>query len=96
MYTFSRAIVCLSGVQLFILCSRSNRGLLFKEMRQHLHDLCKGSTPDKHEVVEVELVELMTDIAGRVRDKSQLTQHLHMVNSLRQSLYLRIHPTSEL
>ena len=69
---------------------------MFAEVKQHLYNVCKGSTPDKHEVVEVELVELMTDIAGRVRDKSQLTQHLHMVNSLRQSLYLRIHPTSEL
>ena len=64
-------------------------------MRHHLYDLCKGSTLDKHEVVEVELVDLMTDIAGRVREESQLSQHLHTVNSLRQSLYLRIHPTSE-
>ena len=68
---------------------------MFGEMRQHLYDLCKGSTPDKHKVVEVELVELMTDIAGRVRDESRLGQHLHTENSLRQSLYLRIHPTSE-
>ena len=65
-------------------------------MRQHLYDLCKGSTPDKHKVIEVELVELMTEIAGRVREESSLSQHLHMVNSLRQSLYLRIHPTSVL
>ena len=68
---------------------------MFREMRQHLYDLCKVGTPVKDRVVEVELVDIMTDIAGRVREESRLVQHLHTVNSLRQSLYLRIHPTNE-
>ena len=68
---------------------------MFEKMREHLYDLCKGSTPAKHRVVEVELVNLITDIAGRVRDESHLTQHLQTDNSLTQSLYLKIHPTEE-
>ena len=63
-------------------------------MRQHLYELCQGHSPANPQAVELELVDLMTDIAGRLRDESYLSQHLHTINTLKQCVYLRIHLAS--
>ena len=42
--------------------------------------------------MSVEIEDLMTDIAGRLRDETYLCQHLHRIHSLTDKLYLNIYP----
>lgn len=42
------------------------------------------------QVIDVDIEELITDIAGRVRDLTQGTQHVHRISSLTQPLYMRL------
>ena len=44
------------------------------------------------EVAEVEIEDLMTDVAGRLRDVTCLSQHLHRISSLKKRLFLRVYP----
>lgn len=45
------------------------------------------------EVVDIEIETLMTDVSGRVRDTSGMTQQPHMIDTLRRPLYWRIYPS---
>lgn len=55
---------------------------------QHNHQADDGDKP-----VKAELLSLMTDIAGRVREESDLRQHLETVSSLRHTAYVNVYET---
>ena len=63
---------------------------MFLEMRSHLHQLW-SERPDQADYVSEEVIKLFTDIAGRVRNESGISQHLQMDITLRERLYLRIY-----
>ena len=46
--------------------------------------------------IDVEFVDLMTDVAGSVRDNSKLFQNLHWISNLSSKLYLRVFPSEEI
>ena len=69
---------------------------MFRELRQHLYELCQKipCVESNMAAVEVEIVGLMTDLAGRVREAALRllhSQHIHTINTLRETLRLRIH-----
>mgnify|MGYP001793167339 CR=1 FL=1 len=45
------------------------------------------------EVVDIEIETLMTDVSGRVRDMSGMSQQPQYVNTLTRPLYLRVYPS---
>ena len=60
-------------------------------MVEHMEELAEGGENSSSPKC-VEIVDLMTDIAGRVRDKTFLCQHVHRISSLTDKLYLKIYP----
>ena len=61
-------------------------------MRNHLHRLW-SERPDQADYVSEEVIKLFTDIAGRVRNESGISQHLQMGITLRETLFLQIYPS---
>ena len=63
----------------------------FSAMVEHLEELAEGgevNSPPKC----VEIEEMMTDVAGRLRDETFLCQHVHRISSLTDKLHLNVYP----
>lgn len=65
---------------------------MFLEMRNHLHQLWSERC-ERTDYVSEEVISLFTDIAGKVRNETDITQHLQMGITLRERLYLQIYPS---
>lgn len=102
----SITFLLMSAVIITVSVIRSRRGHWFEMMRRHLYETWRDRKPDEPaveshdtperlttQVVDVDIVDLMTDVAGRVKNESGLSQHLHTINSLTQTLHLRIYPS---
>ena len=60
-------------------------------MFEHLEELAEdGEDNSQPKCVEIE--DLMTDVAGRLRDETVLCQHVHRISTLTDKLYLSIYP----
>lgn len=44
------------------------------------------------EVIDMEIEEMMTDVAGRLRNKMLVSQHLHRISTLTERTFLRLYP----
>ena len=62
-------------------------------MLEHLEELNEGGEGDSSPKC-VEIEDMMTDVAGRLRDKTFLCQHVHRISSLTDKLYLNVYPQS--
>ena len=51
-------------------------------------------TDDCNVCINRNLIELITDIAGRVRDNSKLVQHLEVINTMKKPMYINIYKSS--
>lgn len=75
---------------------RSLRGRMFEDMRSHLTDIHKySSTPDASSLPNVQLLELLTDTAGIVREKSMFRQYMNIcykVNSKSKNVWIEVLP----
>ena len=61
-------------------------------MIEHLEELVEGGEHNSSSRC-VEIEEIMTDVAGRLRDQTFLCQHVHRISSLTDKLYMNIYPT---
>ena len=63
-------------------------------MCEHLKELAEGGKNNSSPRC-VEIEDLMTDIAGRVRNETYLCQHVQRISSLTDKLYLNVYPNQQ-
>ena len=66
-------------------------------MAHHLTEMWEGLNPGEDDssslCISVEIEDLMTDVAGRMRNETDLNQHLHRIYNLTYRLYLSVYPS---
>ena len=53
--------------------------------------ILKSAAGESFNALRVELEDLMTEVAGRLREESHLQQHLHRISTLTGTFYLRLY-----
>lgn len=59
-----------------------------------LGDLGMDGEGESSSCVVIEIEDLMTDVAGKVRDETYLIQHLHRISTLTNKLYINVFHTA--
>lgn len=73
------------------MCDTGQTRTYFSIMYDHLKDLAEGGEDDSS-LKYVEIEDMMTDIAGILRDETFLCQHVHRMSTLTDKLYLNVYP----
>ena len=75
---------------------RSERSQRFRAMADHMNEMWEDMDPGEDDFqsgcISVEIENLMTDVAGRLRNETYLRQHLHRIYNLTDKLYLDVYP----
>ena len=53
--------------------------------------ILQSAAGESFNALRVELEDLITEVAGRLREESHQQQHLHRISTLTRTVYLRLH-----